>query len=82
VPEGVENILRRQFYEIANSANLPAIAALKALIPTSQILFGSDFPLVPLPATAEGLGKLNLTEPELRAIQRDNALALLPRLKR
>ena len=80
VPEGVETVLKRQYYEIANSANAPAIAALTALIPATNIMFGSDYPLVPLPATANGLAKLNLSEEQLRAVRRDNALKLFPRL--
>jgi len=81
VPDGVEFELKRLYYEIANSANRPAMAALTALVPTSQIMFGSDFPLVPIPATAGGLDKLGLAAADLQAIRRDNAAALLPRLR-
>jgi predicted TIM-barrel fold metal-dependent hydrolase len=81
VPEGVEAVLRRQYYEIANSASLPAMAALTSIIPLSQILFGSDFPLVPLPATVDGLAALKMSATDLQAISRENALRLLPRLK-
>jgi predicted TIM-barrel fold metal-dependent hydrolase len=81
VPNGVEYELKRLYYEIANSANRPAMAALMALVPMSQIMFGSDFPLVPIPATAGGLDKLGLAAADLRALARDNAVALLPRLK-
>ena len=80
VPNGVEHELRRLYYEIANSANRPAIAALTSLVPVSQIMFGSDFPLVPLPATANGLRGLGLSGPDLAAISRANAAALFPRL--
>lgn len=81
VPEGVEQVLRCQYYEIANSANVPAMSALTSIIPSSQILFGSDFPLVPLPATADGLAGLKMSVAELQAIRRDNALRLVPRLR-
>jgi predicted TIM-barrel fold metal-dependent hydrolase len=79
LPNGVDYELRRLHYEIANSANPPAIAALTKLVPTSQILFGSDYPYVPIGATAEGMTRLGLSEAELAEIGRDNALALLPR---
>ena len=81
VPNGVEYELRRLHYEIANSANRPAMAALMALVPMSQIMFGSDFPLVPIAATADGLAKLGLAAVDLEALARDNAVGLFPRLK-
>ncbi|HLQ27551.1 MAG TPA: amidohydrolase family protein [Acidiferrobacterales bacterium] len=81
VPNGVENELKRLHYEIANSANPSAIAALTKLVPTSQIMFGSDYPFVPIGATAVGMTKLGLSAADLQAIERDNAIALLPRLK-
>jgi predicted TIM-barrel fold metal-dependent hydrolase len=81
VPNGVEYELKRLYYEIANSANRPAIAALTNLVPMSQIMFGSDYPLVPIPATAGGLDKLDLSAADLQALRRDNAVALMPRLR-
>lgn len=81
VPNGVENELKRLYYEIANSANRSTMAALTNLVPTSQIMFGSDYPFVPIDITAGGMKTLKLSAQELRAIGRDNALALLPRLK-
>ncbi len=81
VPNGVEYELKRLHYEIANSANRPAMAALMSLVPTSQIMFGSDYPFVPTGVTAGGLKTLKLSAAERQAIGRDNALALLPRFK-
>jgi predicted TIM-barrel fold metal-dependent hydrolase len=81
VPNGVEYELKRLHYEVANSATRPAIAALTSLIPITQILFGSDYPVYPISMTAGGLSKVGLSEAELHAIQRDNAIALFPRLK-
>ena len=81
VPNGVEYELRRLYYEIANSANRPAIAALMSIVPASQIMFGTDYPFVPIGVTSDGMRTLTLSAEELRAIGRDNALALLPRLR-
>jgi predicted TIM-barrel fold metal-dependent hydrolase len=81
VPNGVEYELKRLYWEIASSAYRPAIAALKSFAPLSQIMFGSDFPFVPIEATAFGLRKMGLSSDELRAISRENALALLPRFR-
>jgi 6-methylsalicylate decarboxylase len=41
VPNGIEFELKRLYYDIAGTAFRPAIAALTALVPTSQILFGN-----------------------------------------
>ena len=79
VPNGVDYELKRLYYEIANSANRPAMAALMNLVPTSQIMFGSDNPFVPLSVTAEGLTRLGLSAAEIQAIGRDNAVRLMPR---
>ncbi len=80
VPEGFEAELRRFYYEIANSANKAAMAALTSVVPMSQILFGSDFPLVPIPVTANGLPKLGLNPADMLALARGNAIGLAPRL--
>jgi predicted TIM-barrel fold metal-dependent hydrolase len=81
VPNGIEYELRRLHYDIAGTAYRPAIAALTSVVPTTQILFGSDNPFIPLSETADGLTKLGFSAGELQQIGRDNALALLPRLK-
>ncbi len=80
-PNGIEYELRRLHYDIAGTAFRPAIAALTSLVPTTQILFGSDNPFVPLADTAEGITQLGLSADDLRRIGRENALALVPRLK-
>jgi len=81
-PHAIEDELKRLYYDIAGTAFAPAIAALTALVPTTQILFGSDNPYVPLGVTANGLAQLGLSSADLQAIGRDNALALLPNLAR
>jgi len=57
------------------------MAALMKLVPTSQILFGGDYPFVRIAETAFGMTQVGLSAADLQAIGRDNALALLPRLK-
>jgi predicted TIM-barrel fold metal-dependent hydrolase len=80
--EGIEAALRRLHYDIAVGGHRPAIAALTSLVPTSQILFGSDHPYRPLSETAATLGQIGFSEAELLSVGRDNALTLLPRLRR
>jgi len=80
-PNGIEYELKRLYYDIAGTAYRPAIAALTSLVPTTQILFGSDHPMVPLAETAEGMMQVGFSTENLLQIGRENALALLPRLK-
>jgi predicted TIM-barrel fold metal-dependent hydrolase len=80
-PNGIEYELKRLHYDIAGTAFRPAIAALMSLVPTTQILFGSDDPFVPLAKTAEGIMQLDLPGADLQRIGRENALSLLPRLR-
>lgn len=80
-PNGIEYELKRLYYDIAGTAYRPAIAALTSLVPTTQILFGSDNPFVPLAETAEGIKRLGFSTDDLERIGRDNALGILPRLK-
>jgi predicted TIM-barrel fold metal-dependent hydrolase len=81
VPNGVEFELKRLYYDIASSANPSAMAALMKLVPTSQIMFGSDYPFVPITVTADDMTRLGLSAADLQTIGHDNALALLPRFK-
>ena len=79
-PHGVDHELRRLNYDIAGTAYAPAIAALKSMVPVSHILLGTDYPYVPIGDTVDRMRALDFTPDELRAIGRDNALRLLPRL--
>lgn len=81
LPNGVEYELKKLHYEIANSANRPAMAALMNLVPTSQVLFGTDYPFIPMPAAVDGLSNLGLSFDDVQAIRRDNAATLFPRMK-
>ena len=80
-PDGALAAFKKLYYDVANSANPPAMAAILSLVPLSQILFGSDYPYVQIPVTTGGLDRLNYPPQNFAAINRDNALALFPRLK-
>jgi predicted TIM-barrel fold metal-dependent hydrolase len=51
------------------------------VVPTSHILFGTDYPFARGETVAKGLAAFEFSAADLRAIERDNALALFPRLK-
>lgn len=81
VPEGTLAELKRFYYDTAQTSNKASMSALAAIIPTSQILFGTDFPYRTGKDHVEGLRKAGVfSEDEMSAIERGNALKLLPRL--
>ena len=59
----------------------PALEAITNIVPTSQLMFGTDFPLVAIDDTANGLRSHGFASTDLQAIARGNALGLFPRLK-
>jgi predicted TIM-barrel fold metal-dependent hydrolase len=73
--------LRRFYYDTAASYNPVQMQALKMLVGARQIVFGSDFPMAPIPAVTSGLDQCGFDAQELRGVYRDNALSILPRLK-
>jgi len=81
LPNGALAEIRKLYYDTAQSAYPENLGALKSVVAVSQILLGTDYPYV-LPAyTVDALMKFGLSEQDLRAVTRDNALALFPRLK-
>ncbi len=76
-PDSRLHHLRRFYYDTAGSANPVNMRALTTLVPTSQIVFGTDAPFVDGATTVEGLRHCGFSDDELRAIERDNALGLL-----
>jgi 6-methylsalicylate decarboxylase len=81
LPEGVEAELKQLYYDMANSTHTAAFSALTTVAPISHVVFGTDYPFIPMRATAGGLSKLGLGAADLQSIRRDNALRLFPRLK-
>ena len=55
--------------------------ALLEIIPTSNVLYGTDFPFRDGAEVIDGLAKHGFTAADRSAIDRDNALRLMPRLK-
>ena len=83
-PRGGNAYLKRFYYETAVSASRHALSALRELVPPSQILFGSDYPYLTEPIIREeirGIEAYPFDAAARRAIDRDNGLALFPRLR-
>ena len=80
VPDGTLAELTRFWYDTAQTSNKAAMSALAAIIPTSQILFGTDFPYRTGIDHVNGLRNAGVfTEAQITDIERGNALKLLPR---
>jgi predicted TIM-barrel fold metal-dependent hydrolase len=81
-PEGVAAELRRFYYDTAQVANPAAMSALTKIVPTSQIVLGTDFPYRTALDHVKGLRDCGVfDEAQLKMIERDNALGLLHRLR-
>ncbi len=80
-PDGYEAEFRCLFYDTANATHPSSMASLLKLVPESQVVYGSDYPYVPMNTQAAALRKLGLTEAAVQAIERGNAMQLVPRLK-
>ena len=81
IPNGVFYELRKLYYECAHAAYPMPIAALTKLVPSSQFLFGTDYPAEPMESTFDHLPENGLSPEVMRALERGNAERLFPRLK-
>jgi 6-methylsalicylate decarboxylase len=80
IPNGFAGELRKFYYDIASVAvNPAAMAAVFTQLPRDHLLFGSDIPFWKIEAIASAMNQFSITPAELRGIQRENALQLLPR---
>jgi predicted TIM-barrel fold metal-dependent hydrolase len=80
-PDGAVPVFRRFFYEVAQGNTPGMLAALFHMVPTSQVLFGSDFPYREAMEAVDGLANYKITEADLRAINYENTIRIMPRLK-
>jgi predicted TIM-barrel fold metal-dependent hydrolase len=81
VPNGVDYELKRLYFETANAAYGPNMAALLKYVPISQVMFGTDFPYVTVGENVSDLLKTGLSAADLQAVEAGNAAKLMPRLK-
>jgi len=80
-PNGIDHELQRLYYETANAAHKPNLAALLAYVPVSQVMFGTDYPYVTVGENAASLRRYGLAPADLQAIEYGNAKRLMPHLK-
>ncbi|TCR70438.1 amidohydrolase family protein [Bosea sp. BK604] len=81
MPKGAMYEFQRQYYDVVAATNEITMAGVTKFVPPTQILLGSDFPYRPAKEATDGLRSLKLfSDSELMAIERDNAVRLIPRL--
>ncbi|WP_211261596.1 amidohydrolase family protein [Pseudonocardia acaciae] len=83
IPEFVAS-LRRCYFDLAGSVVPFQLPSLRALVGVDRMLYGSDYPFTHAELSAELNADLRttdlFTEPERRAVLRDNATGLFPEL--
>jgi hypothetical protein len=79
--------LSKLYYDTASLSSLATLPALLKIVPRSQILLGSDFPLAGPPPTdvmiTRAVSEFEALRPSAslrQAVERDNALRLIPRI--
>ena len=76
-PQGYEAEFKRLYYDTANATHPASMAALLKLVPGSQVVFGSDYPYVPIATQAAALRGQGLPADLVAAIESGNARRLL-----
>jgi 6-methylsalicylate decarboxylase len=81
LPKGLMYELKKFYYDTAQANHPGALAALLKLAPMSQVLYGTDYPFRTAAEESGGLSAQRFPAKDLAAIERDNALRLLPKWK-
>ncbi len=81
LPNGLYAELRKWYYDIAHASFPWPYAAMKAFMPESQILFGTDYAPEPIESTVDQLPGLKLPRTFEQMMLRGNAERLFPRFK-
>jgi predicted TIM-barrel fold metal-dependent hydrolase len=78
LPRGLMYEVRKFYYDTAQANTAGALDALLEMAPSSQVLYGSDYPFRTFEEVTGGLAAYRrFAAGDLRAIERDNALRLL-----
>jgi predicted TIM-barrel fold metal-dependent hydrolase len=81
LPNGFRSELAKFYYDMAQGNHPGALDALMQIAPVSQFLYGTDYPFRDGAEVNEGLAKYQrFSAAERRAIDRENALRILPTL--
>jgi predicted TIM-barrel fold metal-dependent hydrolase len=81
LPNGPMPEFGKFFYELAQGNTPGQIAALLKMVAISQVMYGTDYPFRDGAEVNAGIAAYGFSAADVSAIERDNALKLLPRLK-
>jgi predicted TIM-barrel fold metal-dependent hydrolase len=81
MPDGPLPILKKFNYEVAQGNTPGQLAALMKLVTVSQVMFGTDYPYRPGVEAVDGLADYKFSAADALAIDRGNAMKLLPGVK-
>jgi predicted TIM-barrel fold metal-dependent hydrolase len=76
----IQTELNHFYYDTAQVSLAGTLAALAKLVPVSQIVYGTDFPYRTAADHTKGVNT-TFSGDDLKAVDRENALRLIPRLK-
>jgi predicted TIM-barrel fold metal-dependent hydrolase len=79
IVESPEAMVRKFHYDIAQASHRVPLGALISLVTCSQILFGTDFPWRNAVEHSDALRAFGLGAADIAAIERGNAVKLMPR---
>ncbi len=82
LPNGVEYELKKLYLDVASMTGKRSFNAIRDLVGIEKMLLGTDYPFGPIGNIVEGIGRLGLSAADLQALERGNALRLLPQLAR
>ena len=78
--ESVQAELNRFYYDTAQVTMAGTLGALAKLVPVSQIVYGTDFPYRTAADHSKGVASI-FSGDDLKKVDRENALRLVPRLR-
>ena len=81
LPNGLYAELRKWYFDVAHATYPWPYAAMKAFMPESQVLFGTDYAPEPIESTVDQLPGLKLPKQFEQMMLRGNAERLFPRFK-
>jgi predicted TIM-barrel fold metal-dependent hydrolase len=81
IPNGLWAEFRKLYYDCAHATYKFPWAALTALVPPTQFLFGTDYSPEPIESTMDNIPDLRLSKDVLDMLERKNAEKLFPRFK-